>query len=1378
MKTNGDQDKTGGIKKFALKRGLGRTLVVWFLGLSLIPLAAVSIISYQNAYRSHHQETEKALSSVLKLKTEKIEYYFHEISTDLRLMSGMRSTTQFLESLNRSFKDSNMSVRDFTQSPTWKNIVEASGADFKNYSKTFGYHDIFLIDSRGNVLFSVAGQDDLGTNLFNGPHSGTLFASACKKTLQTGRPAFSDYEVYSPSNNKDVFGFFSSVIVNDHGNRIGLMTLQFPIRQIDEIMQTKIELGMTAEIYLIGPDLKMRSNSVLRKEQTVLKDPVYTEQTRHWKEQIEKGQEQQKKINSALVYDGPHGKPVLGLHRHIDIESVPFAVIAEIEKKEAFASAYELRNIVFGLLATTAFIVAFISIVISRRIVQPLQILSSSAKRVAGGQLDYKIEISTGNEIGELADSFNHMILNLRHSKEFNETQDRLKVGHAELNEKMRGELDIGTLGGALISHLAEFLNVQIGAIYLADDDGRLRLIGSYAYTLRKNLANEFVLGEGLVGQAALEKKHILITNCPDDYININSGLGEAAPNNILVFPLLLNNTVKGIIELGAFKEFSDFEFTFLRQVSESIAIVLNSALSRKQTVDLLEQTQEQARELQAREEELRHANEELEAQTTALKESESRLLIQQEELRMTNEQLEKSAAELEGQTSVLEMQKANIEKKNKELEDANRLIEEKARDLELSSKYKSEFLANMSHELRTPLNSILLFSRLISANKDDNLTEDQIESAQSIYSSGSDLLALINEVLDLSKVEAGKMELHLEDVNIRIFFAAMERNFQPLASEKKLKFNVDIADDLPTSIRTDQQRVEQILKNLLSNSLKFTSKGGITLRICRPDDQSDDESPLPDWRIKSENTIAFSVIDTGVGIPKEKQTLIFEAFQQSDGTTSRKYGGTGLGLSIARELAKLLGGGIRVKSTPGKGSTFTLYLPETPDPELEMKTADMARHRALPDDQQLKSEKPEGTDQSTETTADRLSSVEAIRDDRKEITPEDKSILIIEDDSKFLKILRDLSREHGFKCLVAGDGETGLQFADYYKPKAIILDIGLPGIDGWTVMARLKENLATRHIPVHFISAADKDLAAIKMGAVDFLTKPVSPRTIAQMYEKLNKIISKKVKDLLVVEDDVTQQKAIEKVIGNRDVRITFASTAAEAYSHVLSGEFDCMVLDLGLPDMSGVELLDKIRNNDELSHLPIIVYTGRELSKEERAIIDEYAESTIIKGAESLQKLLDETTLFLHLVEANLPEEQQKMLQMIHDKEKILENKTVLLVDDDMRNVFSLKRILEDHGMHVLVGKNGKEGLNCLINNLDINLVLMDIMMPEMDGYEAIREIRKQHRFKDLPVIALTAKAMRGDRVKCIEAGASDYLPKPVDVDRLFSMLRVWLY
>ncbi|MHC4320836.1 MAG: response regulator [Planctomycetota bacterium] len=1040
-----------------------------------------------------------------------------------------------------------------------------------------------------------------------------------------------------------------------------------------------------------------------------------------------------------------------------DLKRVEDAQLQEILKEATALSSEKMISVIIysGLTGGSAIAMFILCFFIARSITKPITTLSTAARSVAEGELDHSIEIKSGGEIGELADSFNDMISNLRLTMEKNDTHNWLKTGQMELNVKMRGEQDIETLGRNIIGYLTEYLNAQIGILYMSDNDSRLKLIGSYAYVQQKNAPNEFMPGEGLVGQAALGKKHILLTNCPDDSININSGIVEAIPKNILIFPLILNNTVRGVVELGSFHEFHDIHLTFLDQIAEGIAIVLNTVISRSRTEILLEQTQQQSEELQAREEALRQSNEELEENAIALKESESRLQTQQEELRQTNEELEE--------------QKEYVEKKNKELKNARKIIEERAQDLEQSSKYKSEFLANMSHELRTPLNSILLLSRLLGDNKDGSLSEDQVESVLSINSSGNDLLELINDVLDISKVEAGKMDLQIEDMYLQDFCNNIKRNFQHVAKENGISFNIEIADGLPEHIRTDEQRVEQIVKNFLSNAFKFTSEGSVTLQISRPNELSGKAKDLSESKLDQTKTILFSVIDTGIGIPEEKQKVIFEAFKQADGSTSRKYGGTGLGLSISKEFSRLLNGKIHMTSTHGKGSTFALHLPETF--ESEAKTIEKSSAPSSVETETDISKKSEKQNNRREIE-------ENIKDDRKTISAEDKSILIIEDDPVFLKIIRDLTREHGFKCLVAGDGETGLQFADYYKPSGIILDLNLPGINGWTVMSRLKDNPESRHIPVHFISASDNKFDALKMGAIDYVTKPVSPEVIDQVFKKFTKIISKPVKDLLVVEDNPEQAEVISSIIGSGDVKTTTVSTAMEAYDHILTGKFDCMVLDINLPDMSGIELLNKIRKNEEIFQLPVIVYTGRNLTNEEKKIIDEYAATTITKGAGSHRKLLDETTLFLHRVEADLPETQQKLLRMIHDREAVLSGKKILVVDDDMRNVFSIKKVLEDKGIHIVIGKNGKEGLTCLNNNPDIHLVLMDIMMPEMDGYTAIGEIRKQDRFKNLPIIALTAKAMKGDRSKCIEAGANDYLAKPFDIDRLFSMLRVWLY
>jgi CheY-like chemotaxis protein len=949
------------------------------------------------------------------------------------------------------------------------------------------------------------------------------------------------------------------------------------------------------------------------------------------------------------------------------------------------------------------------------------------------------------------------IIEDMHRSSENLKEQNWVQSGQAALNEQMSGEQDEDSLAGNIMRFVADYLNIQIGAIYINDKDNVLKLVSSYAYTKRKSVSDQFKFGEGVVGQAALQKQPILLTTVPENHITVSSGFGEALPRNILVQPFIFEGQVKGVLELGTLDKFTDLQRYFLKHIAENIAIAINSAEIRFQMQMLLE-------ELQAQQEELKQANEELEEQTEILKESEGRLQTQQEELKQTNE-------ELEEQTQLLEEQKTTVQQKNLDLENAQKSLEDKAEELELSSKYKSEFLANMSHELRTPLNSIQLLSRLMADNKDGNLTEKQVEFSRTINSSGSDLMSLINEVLDLSKVEAGKMELQLEDISLQDIALSMERNFQPVAQEKRLSLKIDLAESLPLKVRTDRQRIEQIIRNLLSNAFKFTSQGTVTLSIGRCTHQVD----LSRSGLDPEKAIAVSVSDTGVGVPKNKQKVIFEAFQQSDGTTSRQFGGTGLGLSISRELAKLLGGEIVLESEEGKGSIFTLYLPETLKERREEQRAESRGHGV---EQKKESIPYVPRSKHNVEQGDRPESSEFIPDDRKEISPDDKSILIIEDDCTFAKTLADLSREKGFKVLVAEDGETGLYLADYYKPSAIVLDYGLPGMDGGAVISKLRDNPYTRHIPVHFISASDRKSEVMKMGVVGYLTKPVSVEALGRVYETIEHTISTRIRTLLIVEDDENQRKAISELIGNGDIMTTGVATGKEAQELLQSKTFDCIIMDLGLPDMSGVELLTRIRENEDAFHTPVIVYTGRDLTREEETTLNQYAESIIIKGSNSLEMLLDKATLFLHHVVANLPEEQKGANSMTHDKESILKGKKILLVDDDMRNVFAITNTLEERGMQIMVGKNGKEALEYLEKNPDVDLVLMDVMMPEMDGYEASKEIRKQARFKDLPIIALTAKAMKGDRAKCIEAGSSDYLAKPVDAEKLLSMMRVWLY
>jgi CheY-like chemotaxis protein/HAMP domain-containing protein/GAF domain-containing protein len=990
---------------------------------------------------------------------------------------------------------------------------------------------------------------------------------------------------------------------------------------------------------------------------------------------------------------------------------------------------------------------------------------------VTQGDLTRSIAVEAKGEVAELKNNINEMIRNLAETTRRNAEQDWLNSNLARFTGMMQGQRDLQTVSRMIMSELTPLVGAHHGAFFLADGEGEeleLRLISSYAFKQRKSVANRFKLGEGLVGQAALERTSILLTEAPSDYIRITSGLGEAAPHSILVLPALFEGQVMAVIELASFAPFSETHQSFLDQLTESVGIVINVIQQNMRTEELLaqsqtltEELQERSEELQSQQDELKRSNTELETQAASLKASEELLQQQQEELQQTNEELEEKA-------QLLEDQNRRIEQKNAEIEEARRAIEDKAEQLAVSSKYKSEFLANMSHELRTPLNSLLILAKLLSENTDGNLSEKQIEFARTIYTAGADLLDLINDILDLSKVEAGKMDVHVTDVALAEIRDYVERTFHPLCDEKGLEFGIEIhGTDVPATIVTDEQRLQQILKNLLSNACKFTDGGSVTLRVALAEERSHLERPgLRD----AETVVAFEVIDTGIGIPRDKLRHIFEAFQQADGTTSRRYGGTGLGLSISREIARLIGGEIHVMSTVGEGSTFTLYLPAAyrEQPSLGRESGIVISHALR-----------NGDAAAPELDPALLLPTE-VADDRDSIEEGDRVVLVVEDDLDFARTVLEVARSRGFKGISAMRGDAGLALAREYKPDAIVLDVRLPVMDGLTVLDHLKHHPETRHIPVHVVTAADDGKqSALRAGAVAFLQKPLDVEAVEQAFGEISRFIERGVRNLLVVDDDEMQRGTISELLGDgEDVRITAVESSEEALQALEEQRFDCMVLDLKLPAMQGFQLLEKVKADERFSSLPVIIYTGKDLTRREETRLRRYAETIIVKDVRSPERLLDETSLFLHRVESRLPAEKRKMLQQLHSADAVFEGKTVLIVDDDVRNVFALASALEARGMNVVYAETGEDGLRQLDEQPNVDLVLMDIMMPELDGYETIKVIREDGRFDKLPIISLTAKAMKGDREKSIAAGASDYITKPVDTDQLLSLMRVWLY
>jgi CheY-like chemotaxis protein/signal transduction histidine kinase/HAMP domain-containing protein len=973
-----------------------------------------------------------------------------------------------------------------------------------------------------------------------------------------------------------------------------------------------------------------------------------------------------------------------------------------------------------------------------------LRAIGEVSTAVTSGDLSRSIQVEAEGEVALLKDNINEMIRNLRDTTQKNTAQDWLNTNLARFSSLLQGQRDLHTVGRLILSELAPLVGVQHGAFYLndvIDGEPTLNLLASYAYLGREGLPRYFKLGEGLVGQCAREHKRILITQVPADYIRISSGLGEAPPLNIVVLPALFEGETRAVIELASFEPFSESHLSLLDQLAESIGIVLNTLVANLRTEELLKQSQALTQELQ-----------------------------------QTNLELEEKAR-------LLSEQNDEVERRRREIEEARRELEVRAEQLALTSKYKSQFLANMSHELRTPLNSLLILSQQLADNPEGNLTTKQVEFAETIRSAGDDLLTLINDILDLSKIESGTTAIDVGQVSFADIVEEVERTFRQVALQRSLEFKIQVDPALPNALWTDATRLQQVLKNLLSNAFKFTDTGGVNLRIgIAHDGWGESQESLN----RANSVVAFSVSDTGIGIPPEKHSIIFEAFQQADMDTSRRFGGTGLGLSISREIAMLLGGEIVLASTPNQGSTFTLYIPISLEPVAVASRADSGngeaqRERAgavaergaalpAPHSRSVGEIGPGGDGLSPEVDL-------PFDDDRATIASGDRLLLIVEDDPAFARILLSTARERGFKGIVALDGRVGLMLAREYQPDAITLDMLLPELDGWKVLDLLKHDPATRHIPVHVITANEQQQRALQEGAIAHLQKPVTREALGGAFDRLIGFVDRDLRSLLVVEDHDIQRHAIISLIADDDVKIVGVQTGAEALRVLSEERFDCVVLDLGLPDMTGFELIQRIKNEVDLS-VPIVVYTGKELTRAEEAELRSLAETIIVKDVKSPERLLDETALFLHRVEADLPEAKRKILRDAQRSDPALQGRSVLIIDDDMRNIFALTSALERYGMRITYAENGRDGIEALRSDTSADIVLMDIMMPEMDGFETTQHIRALEEFKHLPIIALTAKAMKGDRERCIEAGASDYITKPVDVDQLVSLMRVWLY
>jgi hypothetical protein len=974
--------------------------------------------------------------------------------------------------------------------------------------------------------------------------------------------------------------------------------------------------------------------------------------------------------------------------------------------------------------------------------------IADVATAVTKGDLTRSISVEASGEVAALKENINEMIRNLKDTTQKTTEQDWLKTNLAKFTRMLQGQRDLVTVAQQILSELAPLVSAQHGLFYLSEQepesqDIMLKPLASYGDRQRAHVPTNFKLKEGLVGQCAFEKRNIVLTSVPGDYVQISSGLGEAKPLSILILPVLFEGQVNAVIELASFSRLSVIHQMFLDQLTESIGIVVNTIAAGMRTESLLKQSQSLTQELQSQQEELRQTNERLENQAASLRQSEDRLRQQQEELRCTNDQL--------GEKAKL------LELKNREVELAKEELEEKAEQLALTSKYKSQFLANMSHELRTPLNSQLILSKMLADNADGNLRPKQVEFARTIYAAGTDLLALINDILDLSKIESGTISVEPSEVVFGELRDYLVQNFRHVANQKRLEFGIKLHAGLPSSVTTDAKRLQQVLKNLLSNAFKFTELGRVTL---------DTKVAVGGWSRdhvilnRADLVIAFAVSDTGIGIPVDKHRIIFEAFQQADGTTSRRYGGTGLGLSISREIARILGGEIRVRSLPGEGSTFTLYLPRTyvsvDNPAVASHAIDAAAIMAC-------------TNGGHAWKPLTIPSIE----DGEQRQPGDRVLLIIADDVQVARVVLDSAHDCGFKGVIAASSDSGLDLAHKLRPAAIAIDTRTPDLHGWVVLDQLKHDGATRHIPVVVAADDHHRQRALKMGAIGHVGSP-SRSAVTAALDELARFLAQP-RRLLIVEGDDRERDSLMALIGSAEIATTMVATAEEAIAVLGEHRFSCMVLDLRLPEMGSLELLHRIKRDEDLRELPIIVYTGRELAADEEAQLAQLSESIIVKEVNCVERLLDETAWYLHRPEAGLPELQRRMLRELQASPS-LHGTTVLVIDDDVRNIFAITSLLEAHHATIVPAENGGDGLR-LLETIKVDIVLMDIMMPEMDGYTVIRKIRAEPQFATLPIIAVTAKAMKADREKCIQAGASDYIAKPVDPDKLLSLLRVWL-
>lgn len=1356
-----------------IKNSLRAKLTLIFALLAIVCCCTLGALVLGFSTKSLDKEIHDKLLLFAKSRQKQIINYIAARFDDVTVRAHEKEIGEiFRQLLNHHTNTSMTNFGNFDiKSQSYQKVVASFNDQLPFVGEATEYGNAFFVcAAHGHVMYSRFSHYLSGENLSSGIYGESPLAKVWTKTLTSKRPVISNITRVPGS---DRLEMYAGIQIHDEENKaVGSLIFTLHPQKLEEMVRAESGLGETGECYMIGDDGVFLTSSKFLGKDVILNSKVHED------------------IHRKLLA-GEAGTTTGLDYRNIKVLS-GFCKIPMNEKFRAGFDWYLLAEqdyaeamlpidsmLYAALLATLAllFIAFIVSYFLGVRITHPILVISSITQDIAKGILDNDIPDIGSDEIGILSSSIDKMQSSLSQSKHKVESQDWLKTGVFNLNKIIMGDKSLEDMANLVLEEICRYLNAHLGAMFVVDQkkDSELILISTYAYTRRKSLYSRIKNYEGLVGQSAKEKKQIVLTNLPDDYVKVSSSLGETLPKFICVTPMVFKSALKGVLEIGSLRDFTDLELEYLNQALAQVAIAIETGQNRLALNEALIKAQELSESLQVQQEELKASNEELEEQTKALRTSELQLKQQQEELQAANEELEEQTQALKATEEKLREQQEELQVTNEELEENNSLlqtqkqeveaaraaVEKQAADLAVASKYKSEFLANMSHELRTPLNSLLILARSLQDNRTGNLTEDQVESAQIIFQSGNDLLTLINEILDLSKIEAGKLDLILSEVQVKDLAANIKGQFQHIAEEKNLEYSVLVDDKAPKKIVTDEKRLLQILKNLLSNAIKFTDKGKVEVFFNTIDYRSNKKG------------IAIKVKDTGIGIESDHQKIIFEAFQQAEGGISRKYGGTGLGLSISRELASLLGGEIILESISGKGSEFTLVLP------LDMSQENPQAHVLPTAETEIEKEIVGQKIENAKKAGKFIDAPEPLPDDREILQQDSQSILIIEDDLTFAKVLMGKVRERNLLALHATTGLGGIDTANSYMPVAVVLDLRLPDVSGEEVLESLKHNPKTRHIPVHIISGDDPNNEMFKQGAIGFLQKPLSEDAIQKALQKLIDVGKQEKKRLLIVEDNEAARKSIRKLLEDDNTDVFEAGSSAQALKLMKKNSFHCIVLDLGLDELDGYQLLQKAAAIDGMEIPPVIVYTGRELSQEEEMKLRGVSDAIIIKGVRSEERLLDEVSLFLHQVVNKMPPQKRKIISNLYGSDEMFKGKRILIVDDDMRTLYALSRLLSDRGIVTEKAENGEKALEVLKERTDqFDLVLMDIMMPVMDGFDTISAIRKQKQFAKLPIIALTAKAMKGDREKVLGVGASDYLPKPVDQDRLFSLLRIWLF